>query len=131
MTSRNFIITSMAAVAVAVLISAVPDSAVLSKEGSNTVVNTTLLTKNVRGFKGATPLKITIRKNRVVKIEALKNHESPQYFAKAKTLLSKYEGKTVTKAQKMNVDAVSGATFSSKALIKNVKEGLTYYKQHK
>lgn len=121
----------MAAVAVAVLISAVPDSAVLSKEGSNTVVNTTLLTKNVRGFKGATPLKITIRKNRVVKIEALKNHESPQYFAKAKTLLSKYEGKTVTKAQKMNVDAVSGATFSSKALIKNVKEGLTYYKQHK
>ncbi len=131
MTSRNLIITSMAAVAVAVLISAIPDSAVLSKEGSNTVVNTTLLTKNVRGFKGATPLKITIRKNRVVKIEALKNHESPQYFAKAKTLLSKYEGKTVTKAQKMNVDAVSGATFSSKALIKNVKEGLTYYKQHK
>jgi uncharacterized protein with FMN-binding domain len=31
----------------------------------------------------------------------------------------------------MDVDGVSGATFSSKALIKNVQMGLKYYKAHK
>ena len=31
----------------------------------------------------------------------------------------------------MEVDAVSGATLSSKALVKNVQEGLKYYKEHK
>ena len=89
------------------------------------------LSKGVRGFKGATPVKIYIKKNKVVKIEALRNRETPAYLNMAKTLLTKYEGKTVKKAASMDVDGVSGATYTSKALKKNVKLGLDYYKSHK
>lgn len=107
------------------------DDNVISKEGQSTVINTTSLTKNVRGFKGATPVKIYVFKNKIQKVVALKNQETPQIFNKARTLLSKYEGKSVGKAAKLKVDAVSGATYSSKALIKNVQTGLDYYKTHK
>ena len=64
-------------------------------------------------------------------MEALPNRETPQYFAKAKTLLKQFEGKTVKKATQMEVDGVSGATYSSKALIKNVQQGLAYYEDKK
>ncbi|EGQ15955.1 hypothetical protein HMPREF9136_0817 [Prevotella dentalis DSM 3688] len=117
--------------AVAVLMSAMPADSVITKDTGTDIVNTTSLTKSVRGYKSATPVKIYIKKNRVVKVEALGNQETPKYFDKAKAVLDKYEGKTVTKAQKMEVDAVSGATLSSKALVKNVQEGLKYYKEHK
>lgn len=104
---------------------------VLTKDGKTTIVNTTTLTKNVRGYRGATPVKIYISGNKITKIETLPNRESPQYFARAKKLLAKYEGKSVKKAATMKVDAVTGATFSSKALIKNVQAGAKYYKENK
>ena len=59
------------------------------------------------------------------------NHETPQFFAKAKTLLDQFNGQTVSKAVKMNIDGVSGATYSSEALKKNVKLRLEYYKKNK
>ncbi|MFC2384267.1 MAG: FMN-binding protein [Hoylesella saccharolytica] len=37
----------------------------------------------------------------------------------------------MTKASQIQPDAVTGATFSSDALIKNVHTGLEYYKKHK
>lgn len=49
----------------------------------------------------------------------------------AKKLLANYEGKTVKKAAKMEVDGVSGATFTSKSLKKNVQLGLEYYQKNK
>ena len=131
MKKKKMLLSSAAAIALAVFISAMPGDEVITKEAEHTVVNTTTLTTHVRGFKGPTPVKIYISKNKIVKIEPLPNRETPQYFNKVKKLLKKYEGKSVTKAQKMKVDAVSGATFSSNALIKNVQSGLDYYKEHK
>ncbi|SET02310.1 FMN-binding protein [Prevotella sp. kh1p2] len=122
----------MAAVlAAGLLISAMPAENVMQKDGDTTIVNTQQLGKNVRGYRGATPLKIYIRKNKVVKVEPLANHETPKFFAKAKTLLAKYEGASTKKAAKMQVDGVSGATFTSKALKKNMELGLQYYNEHK
>lgn len=122
-----------AATAVLLLTSAVAaGDAVISKEGKTTVVNTTTLTKNVRGFKGATPVKIYIKGNKIQKIETLKNNEDPQFFAKAKAaVLAKFEGKSVSKASSLNVDGKTGATFSTKALVKNIQEGVKYYNSHK
>lgn len=131
MKKKTIIRSTVAAFAAAFLMSAMPADSVISKNGGTTVVNTTTLTKNVKGYLSNTPVKIYIKKNRVVKVEPLKNKETPQYFAKAKAVLAGFEGKTVTKAEKMNVDAVSGATLSSKALVKNVQEGLKYYKANK
>lgn len=122
----------MAAVlAAGLLISAMPAENVMQKDGDTTIVNTQQLGKNVRGYRGATPLKIYIRKNKVVKVEALANHETPKFFAKAKAILAKYEGASTKKAARMQVDGVSGATFTSKALKKNMELGLNYYNEHK
>ena len=103
----------------------------MTKENGMTVINTTTLGKDVQGFLGATPLKIYIQKNKVVKIEAMKNQETPKYFLKVKKhLLDKWNGMKVKDAKKMKVDAVTGATYSSKAVIENVQLGLDYYSKH-
>ena len=103
----------------------------MTKENGMTVINTTTLGKDVQGFLGATPLKIYIQKNKVVKIEAMKNQETPKYFLKVKKhLLDKWNGMKVKDAKKMKVDAVTGATYSSKAVIENVQLGLNYYSKH-
>ena len=103
----------------------------MTKENGMTVINTTQLGKDVQGFLGTTPVKIYIQKNKVVKIEALKNQETPKYFLKVKkNLLDKWNGVKVKDAKNMKVDAVTGATYSSKAVIENVQLGLDYYSKH-
>lgn len=104
----------------------------MTKENGMTVINTTSIAKNVEGYNGTTPLKIFIKKNKVVKIEALKNQETPKYFIKVKkALLDKWNGLKVKDAKNLKVDAVTGATYSSDAVIENVKLGLDYYQNHK
>jgi uncharacterized protein with FMN-binding domain len=114
-----------------VLMSAKSSDDIISKSNGMSVVNTQLLAKDVRGYRGNTPVKIYIKKNKVVKIEAMPNQETPKFFARAKNVLTKYNGKATGKAETMKVDGVTGATFSSKALIKNVQAGLAYYNDHK
>lgn len=112
--------------------SAMPGDNVITKEGKTTIINTTTIGKNIEGYNGATPLKIYIEKNKIVKIEALANDETPKYFHRVKkALLDKWNGMTVKKAVKANVDVVTGATYSSDAVIKNVQKGLKYYMEKK
>jgi electron transport complex protein RnfG len=119
--------------ATATLLSAAPQrDEVMTKENGMYVINTTTLGKNVTGYVSTTPLKIYIKKNKVVKIEALKNQETPKYFVKVKKeMLDKWNGKKVNEALQMQVDGVTGATFSSDAVKQNVMLGLEYYKKHK
>ena len=105
---------------------------VMTKEDGMYVVNTTTLGKDVTGYVGTTPLKVYIKKNKVVKVEALKNQETHKYMAKVKKqLLNKWDNMKVADAQKQKVDAVTGATFTSDAVIQNVQLALEYYKKHK
>lgn len=116
----------------ALLISAVPDDGIMAKENGMYVVNTTKLAADVEGYEGATPLKIYIKGDKIEKIEALKNNETPSYFAKVKKqLLDKWNGMTTAKAASAEIDGVTGATFSSKAVKENVRRGVDYYKKHK
>ena len=94
------------------------------------IVNTSSIVK-ARGFQSKTPVKIYIKGNKITKIESLPNQETPAVFARAEELYKKFIGKTVDEASTMKVDGVSGATYSSKALIQNVKGGLKYYKENK
>ena len=117
---------------VVLLISAKKDDGVITKENGMYVVNTTTLAADVDGYIGATPLKIYIKNNKIEKIEALPNKETPKYFAKVKKqVLDKWNGKTVKEALKAQVDGVTGATLSSDAVKENVKRGLEYYQKHK
>ena len=94
------------------------------------VVNTKPLAKDVQGYGGPVPLKIHIKDGRVAAVEAEPNAESPDFFNRAKELLNHWQGKSVDEAMSEEVDAVSGATFSSRAIIANMQRGLAYAKQH-
>lgn len=94
------------------------------------VVSTKPLAKDVQGYGGPVPLKIHIKDGRVAAVEAEPNAESPDFFNRAKTLLNHWQGKEVDEALAEEVDAVSGATFSSRAIIANMQRGLAYAKQH-
>lgn len=132
---KNLTICMMATMALMLtmtLLSAAPANDTMVKEKDTYIVNTTTLGKDVVGYVGTTPLKIYIKKNKIVKIEALKNQETPKYWAKVKRqLLTEWDGMKVNDALKQQVDGVTGATFSSDAVKENVRLGLEYYKAHK
>jgi electron transport complex protein RnfG len=131
---KNLItIASMASLLlVAVMLQSAKPDEVMTKEDGMYVVNTTTLGKDVIGYVDTTPLKIYIQKDKVVKIEFLKNQETPKYFARVKkAMLNKWDGLKVADAEKLKVDGVTGATFSSDAVKKNVELGLQYYRKHK
>lgn len=90
------------------------------------VINTTDLGKDVSGYGGKVPLEIYLKDGKVEKVKALKNSETPDFFKLASSLLSRWNGKTPEEALKMKVDGVSGATFSSRGIIGNMKAGLQY-----
>jgi len=108
------------------------DDAAMKKEKGTYIVNTTTLGRDVEGYNGPTPVKIYIRKGKVEKVEILKNQDGPKYMAKVKKALEEaWNGEKVKAAKDKQVDAVTGATYSSEAVIKNVRLGLDYYLQHK
>ena len=92
--------------------------------GGTISILTETLCPDVEGYIGPTPLDIRIKNDTIVDIIALDNEETPAYFAKASSLLKKWIGYTPAEGLKLEVDAVSGATFSSEALSANVKAGL-------
>lgn len=106
---------------------------VMKKEKDGTyVVNTTTLAKDVEGYNGTTPIEVYIKKNKIVKVVPLKSQEGPKYVAKVKKgMLPKYEGMNVKKGTVADVDAVTGATFTSEAIKENVKRAVAYYKKNK
>lgn len=108
-------------------------SEVMTKEADGTyLINTTILCKDVKGFRSNTPLSIYIKKGKIVEIKPLANKETPNYFNKVKQgLLNKLNGMKVSKAATVQVDGITGATFSSKAVKENVKRGIDYYQKHK
>lgn len=106
---------------------------VMKKEKDGTyIVNTTTLAQDVEGYNGPTPLEIHIKKNKIVKVVLLKSMETPKYNARIKKdMLPKYENQKLTKNKGVEVDGVTGATFTSDAVKENVRRGVEYYWKHK
>jgi len=106
---------------------------VMKKEKDGTyIVNTTTLGQDVEGYNGATPLEVHIKKNKIVKVVPLKSQEGPKYVAMVKKgMLTKYENMNVKKGTVQEVDAVTGATFTSDAYKENIRRAVDYYKKHK
>ncbi|MBR1405337.1 MAG: FMN-binding protein [Bacteroidales bacterium] len=90
------------------------------------VVNTTEIGKDIQGYKGTTPLEITLVDGIVTEIKALPNEETPGFFQRVidSGLLNAAVGKSAHEAATQSYDAVTGATFSSKAVIDNIRAGL-------
>lgn len=90
------------------------------------VINTTDLCKDVSGFNGPVPVNIYVTGGVIDSIRPLPNGETPRFFMRVEQsdLLKSYEGKTLQEAAVMTPDAVSGATYSSTAIITNIQKGV-------
>ena len=78
---------SMIVIGTVVLMSATTGDGAITKNGKQVIVNTTTIAANIKGYNGPTPLKIYISNNKIEKIEALPNDETPKYFFKVKKSL--------------------------------------------
>ena len=94
-----------------------------TKAATEQVINTTEIGSKIRGYKGPVPVRITARNGKIVKVEPLPNHESPGYFNKLHQagFFNRWNGMTLRQAANAQVDAVTGATYSSQAVIRNVQ----------
>ena len=90
------------------------------------VVNTTELGKKVIGYDGPVPMEISIKDGKITDVKALENTETPDFFEEARVIVAEWKGKTIEEGLQLQVDAVTGATFSSKAIIENVRLGLAH-----
>lgn len=108
-----------------------PNKTVRRESDGSYIIYTGDIASNVKGFGGATPLKIHIKDGIVRKIDAEPNDETPEFFSSVvKKLFPKWVGKTISEATTLKVDAVTGATMSSQSVIENMKQGLDYAKKN-
>ena len=123
----------MIALSLLCAVSAQADDVMKKGKDGTYIVNTTTLAQDIIGYNGPTPVEIHIKKNKIVKVVMLKSTETPKYNAKVKKqMLPAYENAKLKKnATTVEVDAVTGATFTSNAVKENVKRGLEYYWKHK
>lgn len=102
----------------------------ITSSGDTIRINTTDAGHDIMGYGGPVPLEITLVDGRIDRVEALPNAETPGFFNRVteKGLLESWNGMTPDEAVRANVDGVTGATFSSRAVIANLKAGLKQYK---
>ena len=94
-------------------------------DGSMTV-NTSDAGKNSSGYAGPVPLEIHISNGKIDSVTALENLETPAFFQRVADagLLRSWDGMSLSEAATVRPDAVSGATFSSNAVIENMHKGI-------
>ncbi len=97
----------------------------ISYIGSQEIINTTEVGKDILGYNGPVPLEIYVTDGIIDSIVALTNSETPNFFRRLESggLTRAWNGKTLDEAQTLEVDAVTGATYSSNAFIANVRAG--------
>ena len=97
--------------------------------GDTVWLSSTGIADKVIGYAGTTPVRIAIVGGHVAKVVPLDNDETPSYFASLNeaSLFDSWNGLTPNEAVSAGVDAVSGATYSSMAVIKTVRATLGHY----
>ena len=92
------------------------------------VISSMPFSKDLIGYAGTTPLFVYIdADNKVQSISVMENDETPGFFRHAaKGILKQWNELPVEEALAKEVDAVSGATYTSVSLIGNVKAVLAF-----
>jgi len=96
--------------------------------GKDTIGRGILVTGN-HGYGGRVPLFIGLQGDTITQIELLPNNETAEFmnYIKEDQLLARWEGVKINEISGMKVDAVSGATESSKAIIRGMRQGAARY----
>lgn len=97
-------------------------------DDGTTVINTTSLVKGVIGYAGAVPVSIYVKGEVIERVELEDNNETPSFLRRLINVdfLSSWNNMTLRDAATTNIDAVSGATYSSNAIAQNVQQGAAY-----
>ena len=96
---------------------------------ADTVLYTEEYCKDIIGYHSYIPLEIKMEDGKIAEINILDNDETPRFMRKVtdESLVEKFYGLTPAEAMVIEVDAVSGATFSSNAIIQSVKRRMEIY----
>ena len=101
------------------------------KNASGKVIGTVLLSSpysdEIKGFNGPTPLQIALdEKGKILEVRILDNDETPNFLKRVVNagFLDSWNGLTVEEALNKEVDAVSGATYSSNGIQRSLKARL-------
>lgn len=101
------------------------------KNDKGKVIGTVLLSSpysdNINGFNGPTPLQIAFDNNgRIIEVRVLDNNETPSFLKRVVDagFLESWNGLTAEEALNKEVDAVSGATYSSNGIQRSLKARL-------
>ena len=104
------------------------DGSYLVKNKSGKVLGTVMLSSpysdDVKGFNGPTPLQIAFdKKGKIIEVRVLDNDETPSFLNRVVNagFLNSWNGLTAKEALEKEVDAVSGATYSSKSISSSLK----------
>ncbi|MDD6002118.1 MAG: FMN-binding protein [Bacteroidales bacterium] len=99
----------------------------MTKNADNSyTINTLELGKDIRGYAGRLPISVTIKGDEIQSVKILQNQETPVYLERVENqMLPKFNGININQIN--TIDAVSGATYTSKALSKNVQVAVDYY----
>lgn len=76
------------------------------------------------GYGGTTKIELTLKNGTIQKIHVVSNEDDESFFKRAETLIL-----LVIQRQSTDVDAVSGATFSSEGILEAIQEALEAAKQ--
>ena len=92
------------------------------------VVHSAPLARDVVGFASTTPVTIYIKDGVIADVIAEPNEETPSFFRRLERegLLDSWSHKSLAEALETRVDVVSGATYSSVAVIENVNRAVAY-----
>ena len=101
------------------------------KDKSGKIIGCVLLSSpysdDIKGFNGPTPLQIALDKEgKILEVRVLQNNETPNFLKRVVDagFLNTWNGLTVKEALDKEVDAVSGATYSSNGIQKSLKARL-------
>ena len=105
------------------------------KDEKGKVIGTVLLSSpysdEIMGFNGPTPLQIAMDADgKIIEVRVLANDETPNFLNRVikAGFLDSWNGLTAEEALNKEVDAVSGATFSSNGIQKSLKARLSAIK---
>lgn len=98
------------------------------KDNKGKVIGRVLLSSpysdDIKGFNGPTPLQIALdEKGKIIEVRVLNNNETPSFLNKVINagFLNSWNGLTAKEAMNKEVDAVSGATYSSNGIQQSLK----------
>jgi len=94
---------------------------------NGTVLLSSPYSDNIKGFNGPTPLQIALDNDgKIIEVRVLSNNETPSFLKRVVDagFLESWNGLTVEEALNKEVDAVSGATYSSNGIQRSLKARL-------